>query len=212
MFFYLFTEIWFWIGVVGGLAMIVSVACEKGIFAFLSIVATLLLVEFLGKQDVWGFFLTYWRDILIWALAYFPIGVAWSFIKWLVVLRSARMDYEEQRADFLKRARLPLAEGQTYQTAPMPSTLVEAWKVWVTDNMREYMGDEYRSKYPPKAGEHKACILRWIGYWPLSIVITLFGDFFEHIVKEIFNYLSQMYNRLADKIIGDRIRKDIEIK
>lgn len=55
----------------------------------------------------------------------------------------------------------------------------------------------------PQASEYSSDILRWMGYWPFSIVGTVVGDWFLRIFKNIFRVLRSTYQAASDRIFQD---------
>lgn len=60
--------------------------------AFLATVIGFLAFQFLSKADPWGYVQQHPKDLAFWALAYFPIGIAWSFFRWWRVLNTRAAD------------------------------------------------------------------------------------------------------------------------
>jgi hypothetical protein len=192
---------WLWFMLLGVVGMTVSVAFERSVLTLFILAVVLLLLEFVAKINVWSYVTVNWQFILICLAAYIPVGVLWSFFKWLLVLRSAKLRYEAKRAKFLM--------GHGVNTGcEIPEHLVKEWREEVYGRYDEHPKDDFC----PRASEHKNSILCWIGYWPFSVLATVLGDLVEHIVQEVYAKISTAYARLADRIIGDRIRIDVAHK
>ncbi len=55
----------------------------------------------------------------------------------------------------------------------------------------------------PQASDNKSRIIRWLSYWPVSIVWTLIDDFITKIFTEIYNTFSGYYQKIADSVFKD---------
>lgn len=51
---------------------------------------------------------------------------------------------------------------------------------------------------PPQAGEHKAQITGWIGYWPLSLIWTLLDDFLTKFFQQVYATLAGVFQKISD--------------
>lgn len=98
-----FGTLWFWVLLAAlTILMIGLTENEKGLWATVSIVGTLLLLQWLGDIKVF----TFTRDNLLWAVLYFAgyvlIGTAWTVCKWWFYVRNERARYDELKAGYVK--------------------------------------------------------------------------------------------------------------
>lgn len=74
---------------VAGVLLFIAAYNDSLAVTFWVTVAALLGFQFLTSVDPWGYVRDNPKDIAFWALAYLPIGVAWSFFRWWRVLKDA---------------------------------------------------------------------------------------------------------------------------
>src|SRR5690606_22364445 len=55
----------------------------------------------------------------------------------------------------------------------------------------------------PKAAENKSRIMRWIGYWPTSVIWTVLDDFLTRIVRTIYNHISCYFDKISLHVFKD---------
>lgn len=87
---------------------------------------------------------------------------------------------------------------------------VVKWYFYVNDRAREHkrrkakFGSQYSERgygqiTVPQVNEHKSDIIRWMTYWPFSLIFTLINDpfrrLFEFIYRQIHDSLQAMANR-----------------
>ena len=71
----------------------------------------------------------------------------------------------------------------------------------VRDRIKD-SGRAMKRPYDSYAANNKGLIMAWIGWWPFSVLGTLFGDFLTRIVTSIFNVLSGLYESMANKVFA----------
>jgi len=56
----------------------------------------------------------------------------------------------------------------------------------------------FHTDVPPKASRHKGEIISWIGYWPISIVWTLFDDFLTKVFRHVYDLFAGTFQRISN--------------
>lgn len=124
-------------------------------------------------QNPWTF-MTYF-------VIYFIVAVVYSVVKWLLVLWDKRDEYAHVR-DNLKMRYDGLSESFRKATS-----------------YKEFAATE---GYPPSAMHHKSELIRWLLFWPFSLVYTFFGQFVRRICTAIYEVLSNAYQLMSNKVFG----------
>lgn len=52
---------------------------------------------------------------------------------------------------------------------------------------------------PPQVSEHKSDIMRWMGWWPFSLVGTLLNDPFRRMFEAIYRHLGTFLQKMSDR-------------
>jgi len=180
---------WLWlvVALAGFICVSCSVVYKLDFCAVFWFVVTLILIQFLCKINVWGYFCEHWVQVLLWTLVYLPIGVIWSFTKWFVFLRGIKLKYQDKLERFMQLRNLV----NTYEAVETAD-----WRL----ALNSYENDDIRK---PKVEDHKEDIIRWVVYWPFSIATTIVGDFVKHIVREIYAKVAHLYSKMVEKVLGD---------
>jgi hypothetical protein len=128
-----------------------------------------------------------------WLGGWFLIGAVWGMIKWSLDVHKALGKYKDAKARFLEEKKV--------------AVLTPALAVELSERLDRSYGYDYSglkiSPIPPKAREHKADIIRWMTYWPFSMIGFLLRDFVRRIWNHIYNWLVQTYDRIAKYIYRD---------
>jgi hypothetical protein len=203
---------WFWLLAVAAMCFIIwALEEDSGVWATTTLVAFLLLITFFGEGLVVFKWLAANPWMLLWgALAYIGIGAVWGVIKWYFYASSKAEDFEDLKIAWLK------SKGVAGKKVPLE--LQNEWTAYVCDNGRfghwEYLdpNDEYygsTNRYTPKdqrkrkpmldmpySWNNKARIVRWMSYWPFSMLWSLLDD----VVKRIFRRIQRMLGQIMDSI------------
>jgi hypothetical protein len=89
---------------------------------------------------------------------------------------------------------------------------------WVYLKWRSYLGYRYREAedylklngslpnwdYPPQVSKHKSDIMRWLSWWPFSLIGTLLNDplrrLFEAVYRNIASHLQEISNNMFSNL------------
>jgi hypothetical protein len=179
-------SIWFWLLVFAVLIGItVLVETEEGGWATFTLVVSVILMNWVFKVGIIQALWAHPWKALGWVLVYFVLGIAWGLVKWFVFVHKRAGLYRDARDAFLKQHRA------TELTPALAAELMEE----LNHNFRSYQTEV--SALPPKASEHKGDIIRWMSYWPFSVVGTLLNDVVRKAWRHIYDLMTQTYDRVA---------------
>ena len=73
----------------------------------------------------------------------------------------------------------------------------------VLDAWKGHSGSFARRHAIPQARKHKYDIMRWLGYWPFSMIWTLVSDFVKRVARAIYNMIHGILQSISNKIFAD---------
>jgi energy-coupling factor transporter transmembrane protein EcfT len=179
--------IWFWLLVAAVfIAVTVLVESECGGWATLTLIVTGSLGYFVfgGQRLPLKQVVVHPWYALGWIGIYFVLGVVWGLFKWFVYVHKRLGLYREARDLFLKDS------GAAELTPLLAVSLMK-------DLASRYAYGEPISAAPPRASQHKGDIIRWMSYWPFSVIGTVLNDFVRKAWNHIYNFTVQTYDRIA---------------
>lgn len=181
-------SIWFWLVLIGiGITLVALVENEKGTWATLTTIATVLLLNYAWKVPVFKSIIAHPWAVLAWIGIYYVVGIIWGMLKWTSFVHKMVGQYNEYKADFLKR------NSTTELTPELAAKL--------RDELSR--SSSRPSSAVPTASEHKSDILRWMTYWPFSIVGTFLSDIVVKLWNHIYTFLATTYDRIAARLYKD---------
>lgn len=188
----------FWVLVAAvSVLLMVCVAYEKPVFASLMLIATFLLLGWLGDFNAIAAAKAHPLVAALAVAGYFVAGTAWAFGKWWFFLKSGRAEYDESRRDFLKANGLDPA-------GRIPDHLLRAWSDRAHQGRLGWLdrsADGGRI-VAPKARDHKGRIMIWMTYWPWSFVWTMIDDPIKKIFKAIYRSLQATFQKMSDRVFA----------
>jgi hypothetical protein len=117
----------------------------------------------------------HWIDLIEYVVIYMAIGAVYGVVKWYFYVTRKADDYAENEGDF----RLQYSGGRQ-----------KAYSTY-----KEFL--ESRD-IPPSPKRHKHEILMWMGYWPVSAVVTLIDEPLRRFFTWVYGRLTTLYLRIAD--------------
>ncbi len=183
----------FWIVVAIFAILIVIFSEEAGAAATLTVIAAALFLQFIARWNLVGFFkASSILALLTYAGVYVACGLVWSVIKWTAYTHAQRRKYDTIRAKFL--------EDRGITDGFMPAEMKSKWELNLQDRGSEFKKHGFRhfssgisTAIIPNVRENKAAIIRWMTYWPFSLVYTLLND----PVRRLFEFL---YEQIGTKL------------
>lgn len=166
------------------------VETENGSWATGTLIAFVLAANFLFKVPVIKGLIAHPWQIVLWGLAYFVIGSLWGLFKWYVYVHKRLGEYKAARAEYL----------QEKKTTELTPELAAKFQDRLEERNRWLSGDRKITAQPPLASEHKGDIIRWMSYWPFSMLGTLLNDFARKVWNSIYTFMAETYNRVAARV------------
>jgi hypothetical protein len=181
--------LWFWLLLAGEtILLFVLVERDRGALATASFLATLLLLQFLGDVNIYGYAIRHPWTVALGAAAYFALGTLWAIAKWWFHVREQRARYDELRSAYLRVYRLGPHEA-------MPQELQQQWQHCLEQARKGRRHLEVR----PLAARHKAEIVRWMSYWPWSFAWTMLKDPIRKAFLAIYRAIAGSLQRISDR-------------
>lgn len=201
---FLFGSFWFWALVaLEIIVLFLSIENEKGILATISLIMFGCILQFMGDIDFFQFACDRPLSLAAILASYFVIGSVWGVAKWWIYCLGRLEQYNELKAEFLEE------NGFDSSVKTVPKELRSRWNDVVT-NENSYIGGRKRNlKHTPLARENKAAILRWMSFWPISMIWSLINDFVKNIFKVIYRKISGFLQRIADNMF-ESIKDDFD--
>ncbi len=182
-------SLWFWLLLAAEtIILLVLLEWDQGAIATLTLVATLLVLQFLGDVNVYGYVSHHPWTVVLGALGYLAAGTCWAIAKWWFYVSEQRAWYDELRGAFLR------VHGYE-RGSQMPDSLQSPWQRCLASARKE----RRRLDVHPLAAGHKARILGWMSYWPWSASWTLLKDPVRKAFLSIYHHLADYLQEISDK-------------
>jgi hypothetical protein len=187
-----------------GLAWIVVlwllVENEHGALGLVSTVAYLAILRFVFGIPLERFTVANWQYVLLAAAGFIGIGLLSAVWLWTMFARKEFEPYAKMRADWLE------SKGQT-QFRKVPDELKDEWGKYLKE--REGCYDE-RLKHckPPLYKNNVDKIMRWIGFWPISMASWAFNDMIRTFLRMLANFISDWLQGIANRVFAS-VRDDL---
>jgi hypothetical protein len=172
---------------VGFLAMLAFAFAERGWQAFLGLAALVGGAAVFGGSHPWSTVVDHpWLSAMGF-FGYFAIGSFWSVAKFRLYTGSLKHKFKEFKAQWLEKAE---AQGLPSLT---PADLDE-FRANAKSHMRllSRHGD-----YPVKPQEHKAVILFWMGWWPVSMLAYVLDEPIKRVMDALYRMFAGVYAKIA---------------
>ena len=179
-----------------GLFALVENDCGWG--STLLTIGLLAAFQFLFKVDVLDAILLHPYLAVVSFIGYFALGTGWSVWKWYLYAMERVRKYFEIKRSWL--------DSQGVDPNNPPDGIEEKWV--------KYLKEDYYSREvadlakSPLVSQHKADIIRWITYWPISFAWWALHDIVKGISTAIYNYIASILQAIADKVY-EKVRKDL---
>jgi hypothetical protein len=160
----------------------------------LLMIATIASVQFLHVADIWEWAKQNYVLTLVCIVMYLLLGVVWSFAKWIFFLRKFNRKRLEAVAAFAAKQGDKRVGSETQKE--VVSYLL---------NQGRYKNTFLSQR--PIAAEYKGTIIAWMIWWPISMIGTLLNDPVRELFNFIYEKLSGLYQKAADRIVTDMEKK-----
>lgn len=196
------TTLWFWIIFIDIVIVIALVESERGDIAGGSLLVTAALLYWAIDIDFAAYFVAHKFQILLAVALYFPIGFVWSIGKWTGFIFRSRRDYRDRKSMFLSQFNNDKLGSTTVRT-PINMNSIESG-VLPIDVFNKWEGSfSLKNRTPPVVSDYKKDIIRWITFWPFSMLWALVNDLVTGITKSIYNFTSGIFQYISDKLYSD---------
>jgi len=198
---------WFWIVFVEVIFVFAVLAYDKGTAATISLLVFGALLYWLGDVDFITFFKENPSYLVYGALIYFPVGALWSTFKWFMFVLDRKTHYKEFKREFLNDHKL----NGLQVTVPMNQRSVDNNLITkeVLEHWKNFCRPRAHQMEIPQVREHKYNIMRWMGYWPFSMIWTLISDFVRRVSRAIYNAIRDMLQAISDRVFAD-MKEDLK--
>lgn len=173
---FMLTSGWlFWIFVLAVIiAEISATEADNPFVATVLIAAAVAVVTLFSDADLFGLFTQ--RPVLALLLipCYFAIGTAWALWKWRCVIAASLEEFQAKKAALIRDH-----DNSAWKDAPFE------------DYIRRF------KNYPPSASGSKQRIITWIGFWPFSVLWSLF-TWPRRLAAQIYKRMATLFQRMAD--------------
>ena len=184
---------WFWALIAAEIILLfMFVEWENGFGATVSLIVFAAALQWCGDTNIIGFIFDNPLRLLAVVAAYFLLGGIWGTVKWWIFIRDRLEEYEELRDEFLRNK--GLTEGTT-----VPQQFRREWKENLERN-RSYSLHGRSLADAPRARDNKSRILRWMSFWPVSLLWSFLDDFVKRIFRSIYQRIHNFLQRIADNM------------
>jgi hypothetical protein len=185
---------WFWISLAAVIALVVCEATESPVAAAFSIIVAILGLQFLADVNIFGYVVDHPLSVLQYVAGYFTLGAAWGIAKWWMFALKMRDMFREYKEEFYTKHNLA-------HRSTVSSSLKKDWETgW--NNYPYSLND-----FPPKASKYKVRIVRWIAYWPPSVLWSIFNDLFEKIARAVYETIARSLQSISDRVFrGEEVK------
>lgn len=175
---------WFWLLLAVEAAVLIGlIEWGKGLAATLSLVGTLLALQFMGNANLLGLANHHPLLLVFGVVGYFAVGTVWAIARWWLFVHEQRLRYDEARAEFCHDRRL--LDGT------IPESLQQEWQ-------EHRAGRKRKIEIRPRARKHRGRIIMWMAYWPWSFCWTVLNDPVRKAFKFIFRHIHDYLQEISD--------------
>ncbi|TSC89160.1 MAG: hypothetical protein G01um10143_541 [Parcubacteria group bacterium Gr01-1014_3] len=173
------------------ICLITCMAKDKGTWATVSLIATCAILNWVSGMPLLHWVAGHFWLALAYAGGYFVAGTVWSVVKWYSYVTDQRERYDEMKDAFFKNYNLNAitADNRT------------AWKRWLDDGHESGKGcGRTRCKCvgQPLARNHKDDVIRWMSYWPFSLLWTVLFNWVVKVCHKIYQHIQASLQRISD--------------
>lgn len=172
---FLIGSLGFWVLLFLSIFIIASlVENEHGFWAFIVLASTITLLHFANANGVFSWIFNNPLLLGLYVLGYFVTGTIWVFVKWCFFLLNLKEKMKEAKTKYGEKWKEQLGTYSAYSK----------------DNI-------------PDPRNYKTEIMRWMTYWPFSMLATLLKDPIRWIWKFIYIKISDTLKSISVKMFSD---------
>jgi hypothetical protein len=184
------------------IASIISLENQKEGLASGIVSLAIALVLWNYHTDIWLFVSTNVSTTVYFSLGYVILGIGWSFLKWNEKVKKVFNKFKEIKDKFMKKNGEINDKNKEDFIKKLGSQFTSrsgySISFYNTDSF-----NEIANKITPIGLEHKALIMSWISYWPLSLIGTLLNNPFRRFWLYVYDQVSGIYDRISKKHQND---------
>lgn len=170
----------FWISI--AIVILIEIGHDEGVLATWTLLGAILFCWVFTKISFIELFKENWKLIFL----YLPLGLFWSIKMWYGKVSKMRDRYDEAKVSFLQ-----------------DNGYAEGWVIKEEDK-KEWLRKLYALDIEiPRADENKGDIIRWMAYWPWSVLNYLLWDLLVEIYERLFKLLKTMFQKISDNKFRD---------
>jgi hypothetical protein len=182
---------WFWFLVFIDFVIVTAlVESDNGTWATIVAIGTLFGLNYLWKLPVLATVKANPGHTALLVLAYFGIGVVWTFVKWYFYVHNQVVKYNNYKSAFLK------ANNVATLTPELAAALADK----LEEGKRYSSRGEGISASAPDPADHKGDLTRWGTYWPFSMIGTALNDIVRRAWEYVYEMLQTTYQRISKAI------------
>lgn len=148
---------------------------DNGFGATATLVGFFLIHQLFGDMKLFSYVAIHPMSAVKWLAFYFAAGTLWSIAKWWFHVHAEREKYDDEMASYIN-GRLRYVK------------IDEAKKDWL----------KHCSIEKPSASKSKEKIIRWMTFWPWSMVWTLINDPIKKLFKSIYRRIEGLLQKISD--------------
>lgn len=191
---FVFGTFWFWALIAAEVILLfMFVEWENGFGATISLVVFAAMLQWCGDTNIIGFVFGNPLRLMAVVAAYFLLGGVWGTVKWWIFARDRLEEYEELRDDFLRNKNLPSG-------TVVPQEFRREWKEKLERNRGSYRHGGRTLAEAPRARDNKSRIMRWMSFWPVSMLWSFLDDFVKRVFRTIYQRIHNFLQRIADNM------------
>jgi len=185
--------------IISAIIIIVALEMEREGVASTFFSLAIALVLYAHSAEILAFLSANVLNTVYFAVGYVILGLGWSFLRWNEKVKSVFRKLREKRDKFTSEfGRLDFEENQKKFNEKINYDFKDGNNKVITIENKDSF-EKVVTKITPKGIEHKALIVSWISYWPLSIIGTLLNNPFRRFFNMVYESVSGFYDEIAKR-------------
>lgn len=193
--------------IVMGIIMIVSLESEKeGVASTFFSLATGVVLWVYGPE-LWTLITQNIATTLYFSVGYVILGLIWSFIKWnqkvakiFKLFTRLKNKFIAENGEIVDRTKEEIGNRQKFYNTLGYQFKTANGSRTISSFVESDSIDDIIKQITPIGIEHKAKIVSWISYWPLSLIGTLLNDPFRRFFEWIYESVSGVYDKITQRL------------
>jgi hypothetical protein len=170
-------------------AILVSSFMEKGAYAFLGLIGLGFGMVYYAHANPLSFVMDHPLYVAAFVAGYLAVGVFWSLAKFRLYTGELKNKFSDFKQSFL-------SERQVSTIEALDPTQLDEFR---TSAQRAMSRAARYGTYPVLPQQHKATILFWMAYWPVSVVAYLLNDPIKKLLNMLYRVFSGRFTRIAQE-------------